>query len=170
MRLASLFAGLTDSTTFNRYVASLYWCVATLTSVGYGDYHAQNSSEQIFTIFVMLIGCFGYAFCIGAMSNFIANFNVRKKQKAKLLKNLEAFMADASLPHTLREKCRNATTIAAAHISLENRARQCMSNLPNSLRTEIHLFMHRKVRTAAWLLSRSEHLTLPLSRRRSSAT
>ena len=59
----------------------------------------------------MLIGCFGYAFCIGATSNFIANFNVRKKQKAKLLRNLEAFMEEAHLPHTLREKCRNATTI-----------------------------------------------------------
>ena len=54
-------------------------------------------------------------------------------------------MEDASLPPQLREKCRNATTVAAHHISLENRARQCMNNLPNSLRTEIQLFMHRKV-------------------------
>lgn len=81
---------LTSATAKQRYVASLYWCVATLTSVGYGDYTAQNESEQVFNIFVMLIGCVGYAFCIGATSSFIANFNVRKKQKAKLLNQVRS--------------------------------------------------------------------------------
>jgi len=123
----------------------MYFCVATLTSVGYGDIHSNNYHEQIFNIFIMLTGCVGYAFCIGATSNFIQNFNVRKKQKAKMLKNLENFMCDAGLPPGLREKCRNATTVAANHISLELRAKQSMENLPNSLRLEIMLFMYRKV-------------------------
>lgn len=85
---------LTEATAKQRYVASLYWCVATLTSVGYGDYTAQNEEEQIFNIFVMLIGCVGYAFCIGATSSFIANFNVRKKQKAKLLNQVRGGCED----------------------------------------------------------------------------
>ncbi|GMH57971.1 hypothetical protein TrRE_jg2233 [Triparma retinervis] len=137
--------GLGASHQAEKYIASMYFCVATLTSVGYGDIHPMNYHEQLFNVFLMLVGCVGYAFCIGATSNFIANFNVRKKQKAKLLKNLENFMSDAGLPLDLREKCRNATTVAANHISLELRAKQSMENLPNSLRLEIMLFMYRKV-------------------------
>jgi hypothetical protein len=116
--------GLGASHQAEKYIASMYFCVATLTSVGYGDIHPMNYHEQLFNVFLMLVGCVGYAFCIGATSNFIANFNVRKKQKAKLLKNLENFMSDAGLPLDLREKCRNATTVAANHISLELRAKQ----------------------------------------------
>lgn len=41
--------GLNIST---EYVASLYWVITTLTTLGYGDFYAQTTNEYIFTMFV----------------------------------------------------------------------------------------------------------------------
>lgn len=48
--------GLEESRTDQKYVKSLYWSIATLLTVGYGDIVATNMSEQIYSIFVMLLG------------------------------------------------------------------------------------------------------------------
>jgi len=138
-------ADLRDKSDYSRYVASLYWSVATLTSVGYGDYSANAPEEQIFNIAIMMIGCVGYAFVIGAIANFLETFNRAKRAKTKMLKLLEGFMTDADLPESLKERCRNATVTAADHLNLETRARQCLENLPNGLSTEVLMYMHRVV-------------------------
>ena len=39
-------------------------------------------------IFVMLIGCVGYAFVIGSIGTFLDNFNRAKRAKTKMLKQV----------------------------------------------------------------------------------
>ncbi|KAF7120569.1 hypothetical protein RHSIM_Rhsim13G0202700 [Rhododendron simsii] len=43
----------------DRYVISVYWSITTLATVGYGDFHAENIREMLFTIFYMLT-CFQF--------------------------------------------------------------------------------------------------------------
>jgi len=54
--------GLDGAPTSDRYIASLYFCLTTLLTVGFGDISPQTSIERIYTIFVMLLGgcVFGY--------------------------------------------------------------------------------------------------------------
>jgi len=40
----------------DQYVASFYWVVATMVAVGYGDVHAYNTTERLYSIFTMLLG------------------------------------------------------------------------------------------------------------------
>ena len=38
------------------YLISIYWAVTTISTVGYGDISANNRSERIFCLIVMIIG------------------------------------------------------------------------------------------------------------------
>lgn len=55
------------------YTYSLYWTITTLTTVGYGDLHAQNNREKIFNIFFMLFNIGLTAYLIGNMTNLIVH-------------------------------------------------------------------------------------------------
>ncbi|PHT40761.1 hypothetical protein CQW23_19615 [Capsicum baccatum] len=51
----------------------MYWSVVTLTTVGYGDLHAHNTGEKVFSIFYMLFNIGLTAYIIGNMTNLIVN-------------------------------------------------------------------------------------------------
>ena len=40
-----------------RYVASLYFTLSTITSIGFGNVSANTDAEKIFTIIMMILGC-----------------------------------------------------------------------------------------------------------------
>jgi CRP-like cAMP-binding protein len=134
--------GIRDAAEITRYVASIYWVVMTLTSVGYGDYTAQSVSEQVFNVCIMLFGCVCYAFFIGRVSIFFIDFNQAKKMKQRALQHLESFMADANIDLELREKCRNATGARVEQMNLLVRAETCLHMLPSALQTEVMLQLH----------------------------
>ena len=65
------------------WVDSIYFCVVTLATVGYGDIVPKTDPGKIFTVFYILIG-------VGILSAFIRSFLVRaqdrreKKEREKL--------------------------------------------------------------------------------------
>jgi hypothetical protein len=75
-----------DMSQHQLYAIGLYWSVTTITTVGYGDIHAQNTTEHIYSILVMIIGVYIYSSMIGIISNLIQNFDTRK---ANLNRKLE---------------------------------------------------------------------------------
>ena len=72
------------------WIDSLYFCVITLTTVGYGDYSPQTSEGKLFTIFYIFLG-------IGLILSFINTVYdhyqttraIEKKTKKKKKKDLE---------------------------------------------------------------------------------
>ena len=51
------------------YVSSMCWSITTLSTVGYGDLHAKNTKEMVFTIAYMLFNLGLHAYLIGNMTN-----------------------------------------------------------------------------------------------------
>lgn len=54
-----------------RYISALYWSTTTMTTVGYGDIHAQNTLEMVFIICYMLFNLGLTAYIIGNMTNLV---------------------------------------------------------------------------------------------------
>ena len=53
------------------YVNSLYWCIQTITTVGYGDVVPTDFSHKIYAMVVMLFGVGVYGFVFGNITNIL---------------------------------------------------------------------------------------------------
>lgn len=63
-----------------RYVTSLYWSITTLTTTGYGDLHAVNEREMIFTMFYMMFDLGLTSYLIGNMTNLVVHATSRTRK------------------------------------------------------------------------------------------
>uniref|UniRef100_A0A7S2SDF2 Cyclic nucleotide-binding domain-containing protein n=2 Tax=Rhizochromulina marina TaxID=1034831 RepID=A0A7S2SDF2_9STRA len=89
------------------YVTAFYFCVTTITSVGYGDILPLNTGETAFVIFLEAIGGFMWAMIIASLSSLMASFDVNSRLSSEKLDSLNAYMAVRMFPKSLRTKMRN---------------------------------------------------------------
>ena len=52
-----------------RYWTSVYWTVTTMTTTGYGDYHAFTTAERVYAAVVMILGKIMYGFLLGNITS-----------------------------------------------------------------------------------------------------
>ena len=57
------------------YIASIYFLIATMTSVGYGDITGCSLKEHIFQIFLLIIGIMAYSWLVSSISNYFIENN-----------------------------------------------------------------------------------------------
>lgn len=63
--------GMTDYEFSQLYVASFYFTITTLVTVGYGDLTATNEKERIVCCALMIIGVISFSYMTGAVSSII---------------------------------------------------------------------------------------------------
>ncbi len=76
--------GYVEAGVGEQYVAGLYFIVATITTVGYGDVSGGTPAEQLFCIGLMLMGVIAYSMAISAFTGLMSSAN--RRQKALLSK------------------------------------------------------------------------------------
>lgn len=69
-----------DSTSTEQYIASLYFIITTITTVGYGDITSKTAVEQLFCICLMLLGVIAYSMAISSFMSAITASNERNKR------------------------------------------------------------------------------------------
>lgn len=63
-----------NSNVIDKYLASFYWAISTICTVGFGDITAVTSLEKIFNIIWICVGVAFYSYTIGTLSS-ILNYN-----------------------------------------------------------------------------------------------
>ena len=63
--------GYRDASVWTLYIASFYFILATITTVGYGDLNANTEAEMIFCCVLMVIGVIAYSISISYLSSII---------------------------------------------------------------------------------------------------
>ncbi|XP_024967317.1 potassium channel AKT1-like isoform X1 [Cynara cardunculus var. scolymus] len=134
-----------------RYVTSMYWSITTLTTVGYGDLHAQNRREMIFVICYMLFNLGLTSYLIGNMTNLVVHGTSKTRQFRDSIQAASSFAHRNQLPNRLQDQM-------LAHLCLKYRTnseglqqQETLDSLPKAIRSSISHFLFYNLLDNAYL-------------------
>jgi len=126
------------------YVCALYWCVTTLTTVGYGDITPFSNAEMLYTMLAMVLGVGVYGYVIGNVAGVLANIDPARVRHRELVGKVTAFMRYRGVPARLQRRILDYYEhLWEKRLGYDESA--AISGLPPALRTEVSLFLNRDI-------------------------
>ena len=89
------------------YLASIYWVIQTLTTVGFGDILAVTVTERVFALLVMGIGVGFYSYTVSNLSNIMAALDTRTSILKKRLNTLNEFCKETKINEKLKAQIKD---------------------------------------------------------------
>ena len=144
------------------YLSALYWCITTMTAVGYGDITPSTPPQTIYTMVVMLLGVGVYGYVIGNAASLLSKLDSAKTQYVTTMERLEGFLRYRRVPHDLQRHI-----FDYYRYLWENRLgydeSSVLDDLPPSLRRELSLVLKRDlVKKVSFLRDASQELVQDL--------
>ncbi|TWW70227.1 potassium voltage-gated channel subfamily H member 4a isoform X2 [Takifugu flavidus] len=126
------------------YIASLYFTLSSLTSVGFGNVCANTDAEKIFSICVMLMGALMHAVVFGNVTAIIQRMYSRRSQYHTRMKDLKDFTRVHRLPQQLKQRM---LEYFQATWSVNNgiNANELLHDFPDELRADIALHLNKDI-------------------------
>jgi len=130
----------------DRYLRALYWCITTITTIGYGDYGPDHDSnvQILYTMGVQLVGVGMFSYIIGNVATLIVNLDTARAEFRTRVEEVRNSMRIQRLPVRLQERVKNYY-----HYLWETRkglsTDTFMRDLPETLRLEISLHLNRDI-------------------------
>lgn len=133
-----------EITPFENYLQAIYWCVTTLTTVGYGDIHPSTPAQMAFSMAVMILGAGVYGYVIAKVASILANFDPAKVRYRELVERLSAFMRYRDIPVHLQKRILDYNAyLWEKRLGYDESS--AIAGLPPSLKADVVLFLHRDV-------------------------
>ncbi|XP_018682758.2 potassium channel KAT3 isoform X2 [Musa acuminata AAA Group] len=124
---------------WTRYVTAIYWSITTLTTTGYGDIHAENSTEMLFYIFYMLFNLALTAYLIGNMTNLVVHGTNRTRNFRDTIQAASEFAARNHLSQNIR--CQMLSHICLRFKTEGLKQQETLNSLPKGVRTSIACYL-----------------------------
>uniref|UniRef100_A0A2N9IPT9 Potassium channel n=1 Tax=Fagus sylvatica TaxID=28930 RepID=A0A2N9IPT9_FAGSY len=102
--IGALNPNFRETSLWIRYISAMYWSITTMTTVGYGDLHAENTIEMVFIIFYMLFNLGLTAYIIGNMTNLVVEGTRRTMEFRNSIEAASNFVCRNRLPPRLKEQ------------------------------------------------------------------
>mmetsp|Transcript_64725 Transcript_64725/g.204358 ORF Transcript_64725/g.204358 Transcript_64725/m.204358 type:complete len:1065 (-) Transcript_64725:60-3254(-) len=129
------------SSVWSRYMLSMYWSTATLTTLGYGDVVPTTDWERAYCLMAAVIGASMYGYVIGGVSSIINGANKRTAQFYRTMDALNHFVREKHVPDALAMRLRDFFRFCRAHYGLNEQQGLLLAMSP-SLRSEVAKHIH----------------------------
>ena len=96
--------GIVNDHILDRYLKSLYWTIATMMAVGYGDIYATNNTERIYSIFAQIVGAFMFGLIIGTVQTVMETADARATIAKRELDDVVEYCRNRKLPKGLSKQ------------------------------------------------------------------
>lgn len=93
----------------SRYVASLYYIIVTMLTVGFGDIYATNQLERMYAIFTMITGSIIFGALISKATTLIDQRNPHAKAFQESIQEFKYFINETTLPLSEKERIKVRT-------------------------------------------------------------
>jgi len=90
----------------NRYIASLYFTITTMMTVGYGDIVPSSTNERIFATFMMILGGGVFGYIINSIAMIVQSIEGEKSKAKKKLFMITRFMQRKGLTKEVQGRVR----------------------------------------------------------------
>jgi len=137
--------GFISETTSNgsKYLAALYWSIATLSTLGYGDVVPTTDAERMYVVIATIVGSSVYAYMIGNVCGMLAGMDVRNAKFYETMKQLNTFMDEKNIPQVLREQLREYFRFRRNHGDISD-WHELLSAMSPALREAVSGQVHAK--------------------------
>ncbi|XP_006644629.2 potassium channel KAT6-like [Oryza brachyantha] len=139
--IGSQIHGFEDRSVWFNYTCAVYWAMTTLATVGYGDLHAANPGEMLFSIAFMLFNIGLTSYIIGNITILVVHGTTNTFKMRDMVQRASVFGRMNGLPRATREQMMESVQL---RFRMEERLEQEMlSELPKAVRSGIALHMFR---------------------------
>ncbi|XP_077170422.1 voltage-gated delayed rectifier potassium channel KCNH4 isoform X2 [Paroedura picta] len=126
------------------YIASLYFTLSSLTSVGFGNVCANTDAEKIFSICTMLIGALMHAVVFGNVTAIIQRMYSRRSLYHTRMKDLKDFIRVHRLPQQLKQRMLEYfQTTWSVNSGID--ANELLRDFPDELRADIAMHLNKDI-------------------------
>ena len=128
----------------HRYITSLYWSFATITTVGYGDVSATTIAERCFAIVAVISGGLLFSMLVAQMSHLLNKMS-RSSDEAhhRKLDQLGQFLRDnPELPGSLTQRL---VRLFRRHRQASYNVRELMQDVPISVQSDVAYFIYKNI-------------------------
>ena len=133
---------LSEASGYTQYISAFYFIIATITTVGYGDFNAATEAEMLFCCVLMLIGVIAYSMSISALSSIISTQDQKAKELRSRLSVLDRVRREFGLKFEFYWRLRQSLHYDVDKDMTDKQ--QLLGQLPNKLRVELSTLMYRE--------------------------
>lgn len=124
------------------YLISIYWIITTLSTVGYGDISANNVSERIYCIILMMAGTVWFSYINGTIFSLLQTYDATEAALDAKFEFLDNLKNDYEMSPQLYLSIRR--NLEFSHTFDYSEIEKFIALLPSRLRIQVQVLIYEK--------------------------